>query len=78
MMMSLPLTIRLAMGVLSHAGDLAKLKEDKNEVRNYVKGTLFEWVIFVWNKTAINEKTRVLPNLEELLNDGGRWNTSQC
>jgi hypothetical protein len=46
----------LAMGVLSHAGDLAKLKEDKNKVGNYVKDTLFEWVVFVWNKTAIEKK----------------------
>jgi hypothetical protein len=43
MKMSLPLTMTtLAMGVLSHAGDLSKLKEDKNKVRNYVKDTLFE------------------------------------
>jgi hypothetical protein len=57
MMMSLPLTTtRLAMGVLSHAGDLAKLKEDKNEVCHYVKDTLFEWAVFVWNKTAIKKK----------------------
>jgi hypothetical protein len=58
MKMSLPLTMtRLAMGVLSHAGDLSKLKEDKNKVRNYVKDTLFEQAVFVWNKTAIKQKT---------------------
>jgi hypothetical protein len=43
---------RLAMGVLSHAGDPAKLEEDKNKLLDYVKDTLFERVVFVWNKTA--------------------------
>ena len=41
--------------MLSHAGDPAKLEEDKNKVRNYVKDTLFEWAVFVWNKTAIKK-----------------------
>jgi hypothetical protein len=45
------------MGVLSHAGDLSKLKEDKTKERNYVKDTLFERAVFVWNKAAIKQKT---------------------
>ena len=42
-----------ATGVLARAGDPAKIEEDKNKVRDYVKDELFEWVIFVWDKSAL-------------------------
>jgi hypothetical protein len=48
--MTRPLT-----GVLTCAGDPAKLEEDKNKVHNYVKDNLFEWAVFAWNETAIKK-----------------------
>lgn len=42
-----------ATGVLAHAGDPAKIEEDKNKVHDYVKDELFEWVIFVWDKAVL-------------------------
>jgi len=42
-----------ATGVLARAGDPAKIEEDKNKVRDYVKDELFERVIFVWDKAAL-------------------------
>jgi hypothetical protein len=42
-----------ATGVLAHAGDPAKTEEDKNKVCDYVKDELFERVIFVWDKVAL-------------------------
>jgi hypothetical protein len=41
-------------GVISQAGDPSKTEEDKNEVQDYVKEGLFEKVVFVWNKGALN------------------------
>jgi hypothetical protein len=41
-------------GVISQAGDPSKTEEDKNEVQDYVKEVLFEKVVFVWNKGALN------------------------
>jgi hypothetical protein len=56
MMMRQPLTmIKPGTGVLLCAGDPAKLEEDNNKVQDYVKDTLFEWVVFVWNKSAIKK-----------------------
>jgi hypothetical protein len=42
-------------GVISQAGDPSKTEEDKNEVREYVKEVLFEKVVFVWNKGALQQ-----------------------
>jgi hypothetical protein len=40
-------------GVILQAGDPSKIEEDKNEVRDYVKEVLFEKLVFVWNKGAL-------------------------
>jgi hypothetical protein len=40
-------------GVVSQAGDPSKIEEDKSEIRDYVKEVLFEKVVFVWNKGAL-------------------------
>jgi hypothetical protein len=40
-------------GVISQAGDPSKIEEDKNEIRDYVKEVLFEKVVFIWNKGAL-------------------------
>lgn len=39
---------------MSRAADPDKLEEDKNKVRDYVKEELFERVVFVWNKKALD------------------------
>ena len=40
-------------GVILRAGDPSKIEEDKNEIQDYVKEVLFEKVVFVWNKGAL-------------------------
>jgi hypothetical protein len=40
-------------GVILQAGDPSKIEEDKNEIQDYVKEVLFEKVVFVWNKGAL-------------------------
>jgi hypothetical protein len=40
-------------GVILQAGDPSKIEEDKNEVQDYVKEVLFEKIVFVWNKGAL-------------------------
>lgn len=42
-------------GVISRAGDPAKVEEDKNKVRDYVKQDLFECAVFVWNKSTVEK-----------------------
>jgi hypothetical protein len=40
-------------GVISQTADPSKIEEDKNEIQDYVKEVLFEKVVFVWNKGAL-------------------------
>jgi hypothetical protein len=40
-------------GVILQAGGLSKIEEDKNEIQDYVKEVLFEKVVFIWNKGAL-------------------------
>jgi hypothetical protein len=40
-------------GVILQAGDPGKIEEDKNEIQDYVKEVLFEKVVFIWNKGAL-------------------------
>jgi hypothetical protein len=40
-------------GVILWAGDPSKIEEDKNEIQDYVKEALFEKVVFIWNKGAL-------------------------
>jgi hypothetical protein len=40
-------------GIILQAADPSKIEEDKNGVQDYVKEVLFEKVVFVWNKGAL-------------------------
>jgi hypothetical protein len=40
-------------GVILWAADPRKIEEDKNEIQDYVEEVLFEKVVIVWNKGAL-------------------------
>jgi hypothetical protein len=61
-------------GVISQAGDPSKIEEDKNEVQDYVKEALFEKVVFVWNKGAL--QTDGVLHKDYLTNC--RWQADEC
>jgi len=70
------------MMVLAHASDESKLKEDINQVRNYIKEDLFYRVIFIWDDEQLKEgavlHTDFIDKCKPLLANGELMDAAQA
>jgi hypothetical protein len=60
------------------AGDPSKIEEDKNEVQDYVQEVLFEKVVFVWNKGALQLGGVAKGLFDELQSKDCRQQADEC